>query len=364
MSSRPDGLGPLVAVVTDSTAGAGPAAATTAAGPVTVVPLQVIMGGTAVSDGDVAPHDLAAALDRGVRVTTSQPAVVDLAAAYAAAAAAGADAVVSVHLSGALSGTVDAARRAAVDASIPVLVVDSATVAGALGLAALAAADAAAGIRSGQGRSASGHAAAAQGRAGGGRWWRALRERLTATDRRRHAPDPAAVADAMASVAAVAAGCAAGSRTWFVVDSLEHLRRGGRLSAPASALGMLLGIRPVLTVADGRIVVQEKVRTRRGARERLESLAVRAVSELAQPQDTLGTGEGGATPHDVTVVVHHLGAADQAEAMAARLAGQLDGQVTRVVVEPLGAVVGAHVGVGALGIVVAASPSRRGAPLS
>ena len=93
-----------------------------------------------------------------------------------------------------------------------------------------------------------------------------------------------------------------GARVWFLVDSLDHLRRGGRLSAPAAALGTVLGLRPLLTVRDGRIDVAEKVRTRRAARERLEELARRRRRHARAP---------------VRVAVHHLGQPDAGQEVAA-----------------------------------------------
>ena len=76
---------------------------------------------------------------------------------------------------------------------------------------------------------------------------------------------------------------AASTRVWFLVDSLDHLRRGGRLSMPATALGIVLGLRPILTIEDGGIEVVEKVRTRRAARDRLVALARRRHRPHGRP---------------------------------------------------------------------------------
>ena len=72
---------------------------------------------------------------------------------------------------------------------------------------------------------------------------------------------------------------AGSTRVWFLVDSLDHLRRGGRLSIPAAAIGIVLGLRPILTLDHGRIEIIEKVRTRRAARDRLVALAVADVAQ-------------------------------------------------------------------------------------
>ncbi|WP_243738379.1 DegV family protein, partial [Cellulomonas shaoxiangyii] len=117
-----------------------PPALAAAAG-LTVVPLDVTIDGARHVEGvDVTPAQLLHALERGARVTTSQPPPSAFAAAYERAAAAGAREIVSVHLSGEMSGTVRSARTAATVSPVPVRVVDSGTVALGLGFAALAAA--------------------------------------------------------------------------------------------------------------------------------------------------------------------------------------------------------------------------------
>ena len=308
-------------MVTDSTAALPPGAAERWG--VHVVPLQVLVDGAPPEAADLTTATLDA-VQRGVRVTTSQPAPTAFADVYAAAAADGASAVVSVHLSGELSGTVAAARSAAERAPLPVHVVDSRTAAMALGFAALAAAWAAAGTPP-----ADALVTPRYGPAGptAGPRWRFLQLR-------RHAEAvPAPDADA---VAAAARSAAESSRVWFLVDSLEHLRRGGRLSAPVAALGTVLGLRPLLTVSDGRLVVAEKIRTRRAAVDRL--VAVATAAALARPAARLA--------------VHHAGRPEAAQDLARRLAEATHGVVREVVVSPAGAVLTAHVGPGLLAVVV------------
>jgi DegV family protein with EDD domain len=274
-----------VRVVTDSTA-CLPDDAARAAG-VVVVPLRVLAGEEVRREGiDVGPDEVARMISAGERLTTSQPPPVDLLDAYRAAAAAGARAVVSVHLSGELSGTVGAAEHAGQRAMLPVRVVDTRTVAMALGFAAIQAARCA----------AAGYDAA--------------------------------------HVAGRALQVARSSETVFLVDSLDHLRRGGRLSAPAAALGTALGVRPILGVRDGAIELLQRVRTRAAATERLVERAVRHAQGLERPG----------------VAVHHLGAPDRAEAVATTLGMRLG---VDVVVTPVSAVLGAHAGPGALAVSVA-----------
>lgn len=297
---------------------------------VRVVPLRVVVDGEEHREDDLGGDALAEALAGGARVTTSQPPPSAFAAAYEDLAAAGATHVVSVHLAGGLSGTADSARTAATVSPVPVHVVDSGTVGLGLGYAVLAAA-----------RVARPAPATEVARGAWARWRAALARPGVALP----APDPAAVV-------AAARATAASARVWFLVDSLEHLRRGGRLGAPAAALGTVLGLRPLLTVRDGRLVVAEKVRTRRAARERLEQVAL----------------DDAATRGAVRVGIHHVGPADAAHELAARLSATLGAQAVEVHVTDAGAVLAAHVGPGTLAVVLTdavlpvAGPSEATAP--
>ncbi len=284
-----------VHVVTDSTASLPPDLV--ARWGLTVVPLTVRFGETHGREGvDVSSSVLLERLRSGEDVTTSQPAPDAFARAFASAAEAGARAIVSVHLSGDLSGTVGSARLGAEGCSVPVHVVDSRSVAMGLGLATLAAAEAVA--------------------AGAG------------------AEDAAGVARRVGS------GCSAR----FLVDALDHLRRGGRLGAGAAAIGTLLGMRPLLALHDGRLEVAEKIRTRAGARARLGTLTVEDVERRGRAR----------------VAVHHLGDPVKAEELADRIAEALGDRLSpwpgesaaRVVVSEASAVIGAHVGPGLLAVVV------------
>lgn len=277
-----------VVVVTDSTAYLPPELVETY--DIEVVPLYVVLAGRSGREGaDIAPDDVARALNtRGQTVSTSRPTPGDFVAAYRRRLDAGADRLVSVHLSAELSSTSDAARLAASQVGEHIVtVVDSRAAAMGLGFAVLAAARAAA--------------------AGG-----------TAEE-----------------VAAAARSTAARTRTFFVVDTLEHLRRGGRIGSAAAVLGSALAVKPVLHVQEGRVVPLEKVRTAARAQNRLVQRAVEAAGD-----------------RPVSVAVHHLAAADRAERLAAELRERLP-QLEELHVSELGAAIGAHVGPGAVGIVVA-----------
>jgi DegV family protein with EDD domain len=137
-----------------------------------------------------------------------------------------------------------------------------------------------------------------------------------------------------AAVESAAAEVAARCRMFFSVDALDRLRRGGRIGAAAALLGTALGVKPLLHVSQGRIVPLEKVRTAARAANRLVELAAQAA------------GDG-----PVDLAVHHLAAAGRAEEVAARLRVRIP-QAGQLLVCEVGAVIGAHVGPGLLGVVV------------
>ncbi|MGH4009600.1 MAG: DegV family protein, partial [Pseudonocardiaceae bacterium] len=124
------------------------------------------------------------------------------------------------------------------------------------------------------------------------------------------------------------------TRTFFSVDTLEHLRRGGRIRPAAALLGTALAVKPLLHVDSGRIVPLEKVRTATRARARLVELAVQAA---------------GSDPLDLAV--HHLGAADRAVELADQLHAMLP-MLKQCLISEVGAAIGAHAGPGMLGVVV------------
>ncbi|WP_406860862.1 DegV family protein [Streptomyces sp. HUAS MG47] len=274
-----------VAIVTDSTAYLPPQAMERHG--ITAVPLTVVIGDEALEEGtEISARALTQALQKRKPVTTSRPSPEDFAAAYRAAAGAGATGIVSLHLSAEVSGTYDAAVLAAKDASVPVRVVDTGMMGMALGFCALAAAEAA--------------------EAGG-------------------TPDEAVAA---------AEKRATGTAAYFYVDTLEYLRRGGRIGAAQALLGSALAVKPLLELDGGRIELREKVRTASKAIARLEELAVERA---------------GTSPVDIAV--HHLAAPDRAAALAQRLCERVPG-VEELHVSEVGAVIGAHTGPGLLAVVV------------
>src|SRR6187200_2725328 len=235
---------------------------------------------------------LAEALKEWTPVSTSRPNPEAILEHYERLAGEGAKEIVSVHISSELSGTFESAQLAARRASVPVTVVDSRQVGMGTGYAVLAAADA---IAEGVDAVTAGNAA---------------RTRAANTD------------------------------SLFYVDTLEYLRRGGRMGAAAALLGSALAVKPILRIDEGRIEPFEKVRTSAKALSRLEELAVEAAGDV-----------------EVDVAVAHLASPDRAIELGAKLTKRLGRQLggREVSLGEIGAVLGAHVGPG----MVAVAVSRR-----
>lgn len=256
-----------------------------------MVPVQVIVAGHSYDEGvEITPERVATAMREKVPVSTSRPAPVRFADAYRRIADAGADAVVSAHMSSELSGTYDAAVLAADRARVPTTVVDSRSVVMGLGFAVAAGAELA--------------------QQGGDAEDVARRIKTVAGD----------------------------SRVLFYVDSLEYLRRGGRIGSAGRWIGQALAMKPILHLADGRVEPLEKVRTANKAILRLEDLAV-TVGQVGPCR----------------VAVQHLDSEGRALDLADRLRQRLPG--TEVLVCDVGAVVGCHVGPGTVAVVVSPVPS-------
>ncbi|MCB0916430.1 MAG: DegV family protein [Actinobacteria bacterium] len=279
---------PQVAIVTDSTSYLPDELV--AKWGIRVVPVLVIVAGKGYEEGtQIQPWQVAEALREWKVITTSRPTPADFSSVYAAAADAGAEAVVSIHLSADMSGTYESALLAAQDATIPVTVIDSRAVGMALGFVVLAAAEAA---------------------------------------QRGAQPE---------EVAQVAAKVAQGAQLLFYVDTLEYLRRGGRIGVASAAVGTALRVKPLLQLVDGRVMPLEKARTANKALARLADITMERVGDS-----------------DVDVAVQHLAAPDRAEALALELAGRLGRD--DILVNEVGAVVGAHVGPGMVSVSIAPRP--------
>lgn len=216
--------------------------------------------------------------------TTSQPSIGDFLAVYEPLLDSGQD-IVSIHLAGGMSGTVTSAMQAREQLGARaerVHVLDSRTACGGQGLVLMA--------------------AAACARSGGD--GRAVKERA---ERARD-----------------------GLKMWFSIDTLEYLRRGGRIGGAQAWLGAALSIKPILTVEE-QITPVERVRTSRRAFERMVNL-LRERAEVGAD----------------AWMVQHIHSPDQAEKLVARGVEIFGCQPAAV--SEIGPVIGAHVGPGLLGV--------------
>jgi len=274
-----------VAVVTDSASDLNQADAQAAG--ITVVPLLVSFGDREYRAGvDISTDQFWTELTKpgAPFPKTAAAAPGSFRDAFEAAFAAGAEEVVYVGVGSKLSATLQSAQVARdmlPDRSIHI--VDSASASMGVGLLALEAAE-----RAAQGASAADIAAE--------------------LDKRRH-----------------------GVRLYVVLETLEYLKRGGRISGAQAAIGSVLSVKPIITIEDGVVETADKPRTRGKARARLLELL-------------------GALKVDRVAVLH--GRADDVEAFAEELAQTMPFPRSRMTINLIGSSVGPHVGPGAYGAVV------------
>ncbi|MGE5628098.1 MAG: DegV family protein [Solirubrobacterales bacterium] len=122
------------------------------------------------------------------------------------------------------------------------------------------------------------------------------------------------------------------SRFLFVPDTLEYLKKGGRIGGASALIGNLLKIIPILTVEAGKTSVLTKVRTKPKA-------IVTMIDKMMEDISEFGLGE---------IAVHHINCCKEAEKLAATIKDKLN---VEVAICDIGPVIGVHVGPGALGIV-------------
>lgn len=339
-----------IAVVTDSAAALDPQLVQrlSARGNFVLVPMPVTIRTPGEPDRQL--QDLTAAeVDEaimlahvmGQTVSTSGPAPGVFADVYDELASRGFTHVVSVHLSGELSGTVEAARtgaRLSRLGSEGVSVVDSRTVAGAYG-----------------------HAVA-----------RAL-EVLNAASAGSSVeyppadyPSPAQLVDYIQSVCEQ-------STIYFYIPTLDALRRGGRVSPALAMVGQMFQIKPIGTITEGKLAYVERPRTAARALERLVEVTVQTCREhqyaAALSSASVGSTAAdpansslAASPRGEVVAVHHVGNAAQAVQLYEQVQ-QMLGESSLVhdatassapefLVSALPPVLSAHSGLGAVALVV------------
>jgi DegV family protein with EDD domain len=258
-----------VAIVTDSASDLDPARA--AGLGITVVPLEVSFGDEHFKAGvDITTEQFWARMTAPEapfpKTAASSPG--DFQAAYERLFAEGADAIVSIHVASTLSGTLKSAavaRQLLADRDIQI--VDSTSASMGEGLLAEVALD-----------------LAARG--------------VSATE-----------------IARILTDRAADLNVFVALDTLEYLKRGGRISGAQAAIGTLLSVKPIITIKDGTVETADRVRTRSKARERvIELLTARPVERLAilwtppsEPEtfrdEVIARMPGGIDPATVTIQV-------------------------------------------------------------
>jgi DegV family protein with EDD domain len=276
-----------VAIVTDSTAYIPKALVEKYQ--IRVVPLRVHWGSETYRDGvDIQSAEFYERLktDR-VTPTTAAPSIGDFQLAYREALES-AEAVVSIHIASTLSATVSSAEQAkALLPDKPIEVIDSNLTSMALGYMALVAA-------------------------------RAAEEGAT-----------------VEQVAAAARRLMTSAHIVFTVDTLEYLRRGGRIGAAQAFMGNLMDVKPILELRDGRVEPVERVRTKKKAVERVMDMIVRyAASEDHAP---------------VRVAAVHALAPEEATALLDAVSARLN--VVEKMIADFSPVIATHTGPGTLGLV-------------
>jgi len=275
---------PGVRFVADSTADLSPEY--TAAHRVITVPLKVIFGDEALVDGvDITAEAFYERMRSSTKnPTTSQPSPAEFVAAFREAAADGSSVVcttISAEMSGTYSAAVNA-REQLPDLDIHVIDTRSVTI----------------------GHTAVVHAAIECAESGG------------------------SVQDVLGMIDEVMRR----QRTVFTVETLEYLRRGGRIGGARALLGSVLNIKPVLQILDGHIEPFDRVRTYARALDRMCDEVISATGEAGRP---------------ARVVLGHADKLDDCRMLARRLAPHTDGQPEIVEIGPI---VGCHAGPGTLGL--------------
>ena len=339
-----------IAVVTDSAAALDPQLVQrlSARGNFVLVPMPVTIRTPGEPDRQL--QDLTAAeVDEaimlahvmGQTVSTSGPAPGVFADVYDELASRGFTHVVSVHLSGELSGTVEAARtgaRLSRLGSTGVSVVDSRTVAGAYGHAVVRALE-------------------------------VLNAASTGSSVEYPTPDypsPAQLVDYIQSICEQ-------STLYFYIPTLDALRRGGRVSPALAMVGQMFQIKPIGTITEGKLAYVERPRTAARALERLVEVTVQTCREHQHAAALTSASTGStaadpansllaATPRGEVVAVHHVGNAAQAVQLYEQVQ-QMLGESSLVhdavassapefLVSALPPVLSAHSGLGAVAMVV------------
>ncbi|MCK9486520.1 MAG: DegV family protein [Dehalococcoidia bacterium] len=259
---------------------------------ITVVPQGLLFGDEELRDGvDITSEQFFRRLQReDVMPTTTQPAPGVFRETYERLAAEGATGIVSCHVSGALSGTLQSARTGAEGLGVPVVHVDSRTVSLGLGVGVIEAA-------------------------------KAARDGAT-----------------LEQVQRVAEDVFRRSHMIYTLETLEYLRRGGRMSRGQELFGSLLKVKPILAIQDGEVVPVGRIRTKQKAIEDI-------LGRLAELR-----------PWQYAYVVYGT-TPDEADYITSRLDGlSSETPILRGLLTPT---IGVHVGPGGVGVGCVTAPDEQ-----
>jgi DegV family protein with EDD domain len=279
-----------IRVVTDSTCDLPPSLLQDLG--ITMIPLVLMFGDEELRDGvDITSEEFFKRLPHDPHhPTTTQPASGVFRATYERLIAEGATGILSCHLSSKLSGTMNAARQGAEGLSVLVVFSDSLTVSLPLGIGAVEAAKA---IRNGS---------------------------------------------TLEQAKAVADDVYRRSHLFVTLETLEYLRKGGRMSRGQELFGSLLKVKPVLTIQDGEVVAIGRIRTKQKAIEDI----LNRCGEFRPAQYTFTVNA--TTPDELAYISDRLrGIAPDAT--------HLEGRLTPVL--------GVHIGPGGVGVGVVAAPDEQ-----
>ena len=280
----------MLKIVTDSTSDLPPEAI--AALGITVVPLSILFGDEELLDGvDIQSDQFFRRLQREpVTPTTAQPPSGLFRQAYERLIAQGATEIISIHVSEKLSGTLESARQGAAGIEgVRFAHIDSRSVSLGLGVGVMDAAQA------------------------------------------------AIAGEAFEDVEARAIDLFRRTHVFFTLETLEYLRRGGRMSRGQEFIGTLLKVKPILGIVDGEVAALGRVRTKQRAVEDL----LERCADLRPLQHAFVMH--GTTPDEATYVRERLAA--------------IDGDAT-ITLGRLTPVLGVHAGPGVLGMGVVTEPDE------
>ena len=134
------------------------------------------------------------------------------------------------------------------------------------------------------------------------------------------------------AVVSIAKSVIENSKFIFVPDTLDYLKKGGRIGGAAALFGSLLQIKPILTVTDGKTTVLTKVRTKKKAIDK--------IIDTVMEQNLKSPIKG--------LIVHHINCESEGQELANKLQDKLG--ISNIKIQSIGPIIGLHVGPGSIGV--------------